>query len=170
MNTSFDNPARVGALDAVTIIPAGAGERLSVIGHDLQFKLTSAETGGALSLWLENVPPGGGPPPHIHHSEDEIFLVLEGEITFWSETGTTRAGPGTVVFGPRRVPHTFRNTGDRTAHMAVIVTPGGFEDFFRASARPAGDTSPAFPPSPDAIARAIAAAPRAGLEFLHPAA
>lgn len=166
MNTSFDKPPRAEALRAVTVIGPDQGENLNVLGHRLQLKLSSADTGGALSLWFETVPPGGGPPPHVHHSEDEIFLVLDGEITFWSEAGTTRAGPGHIAYGPRGVAHTFKNTGARDARMVVLATPGGFEEFFRAVAQPADGTGPTFPPSPQTISRALAAGPQHGLTFV----
>jgi hypothetical protein len=27
------------------------------------------------------VPTGGGPPPHIHHAEDETFYIVEGKCS-----------------------------------------------------------------------------------------
>lgn len=48
-------------------------------GNEILFKLTTENTGGRLSLGLATVPAGkGGPPPHIHHHGEEVFLVLEG--------------------------------------------------------------------------------------------
>jgi mannose-6-phosphate isomerase-like protein (cupin superfamily) len=38
------------------------------------------QTGGAFTLLEAVVPLGGGPPPHIHHLEDEVFVILEGEL------------------------------------------------------------------------------------------
>lgn len=150
------------------IIPPDAGEALCVLGHRQQLKLDSRRTAGALALWFETVPPGGGPPPHIHHAEDEIFIVLEGEITFWSEQGTTVAQPGSVVHVPRSVAHTFSNATDKAAKMVAFVTPGGFEDFFRQADQVSKRTSAAFPPPPEAVKQLVSVAPDYGLEFIQP--
>lgn len=50
-------------------------------GDRYSFKTTSAESGGAHALFEMHVKPGSGTPPHIHHAEDEMFYVLEGELS-----------------------------------------------------------------------------------------
>ncbi|MFL6085518.1 MAG: cupin domain-containing protein [Mycobacterium sp.] len=47
------------------------------------------------------------PPPHRHRREDEIFCVLEGEYEFVVGDRTIPATAGSVVYGPRNIPHTF---------------------------------------------------------------
>jgi len=37
------------------------------------FLVTGEQTGGAYFVMEALVPPGGGPPPHIHRNEDETF-------------------------------------------------------------------------------------------------
>lgn len=92
--------------------------------------LVSGETNGQFLLAEVEVEPGYGPPPHVHTREDEIFLVQSGQFEFWIDGTTTRVGPGTVVFAPRNIPHTFRGAGDGTARAIVMVTPGALEQFF----------------------------------------
>ena len=53
-----------------------------VVSDLVTFKITSAETGGAYSLFETQTPPQAGSPRHIEHREEEAFLVLEGEYTF----------------------------------------------------------------------------------------
>ena len=66
-------------------IPPGEGARsLRVMGVLVTCKLPSQMTGGAYALFEETTQPGDGPPPHIHHREDESFYVLEGEYEFLS--------------------------------------------------------------------------------------
>ena len=41
------------------------------------------------------------------------------------------AGPGTWVFKPRNEWHTFWNAGDTPCEIIEIISPAGFENFFR---------------------------------------
>lgn len=166
MNTTIPSP-EVVSRPAVAVLDLEAGEPLAVVGEQIRLLRTSENTGGSCAVWREIVPPGGGPPPHIHHAEDEVFVILDGELTFWSEHGTWTAGAGAVAFAPRGVAHTFKNNSGKPARMVVMVTPGGFEDFLRESAAPHSANRPVFPPTADDIARAFAAAPRHGLEFIR---
>ena len=59
----------------------GKGRTISVVGDVYRFLATGAETNGKYALWEAIVPPGGGPPPHVHSREEEGFYILEGEIT-----------------------------------------------------------------------------------------
>src|SRR5262249_32876090 len=61
---------------------AGEGRTIAVVGDVYRFLATGEDTDGKYALWEAFVPPGGGPPPHVHSREEEGFYVLEGEITF----------------------------------------------------------------------------------------
>jgi quercetin dioxygenase-like cupin family protein len=112
------------------IIPAGEGPVFEAFGDTAQMKLSGKHTGDTLAIALGMTPPGGGPPPHLHRNEDEIFLVLEGRLSFLANGAWTEAGPGTVVYVPRGAVHTFRNIGDAPSRQWIITTPSGFESFF----------------------------------------
>jgi quercetin dioxygenase-like cupin family protein len=120
-----------GAAMAARIIPPTEGERLSAFGDTIVFKLGGHDTGEALTLALGTVPPGGGPPPHRHLAEDELFIVLSGREEFLVNGAWTPVEPGTVVYLPRGTVHTFRNVGDVPSQHWVLTTPGGFDRFFR---------------------------------------
>src|SRR5262245_18354296 len=62
-------------------LPAGSGPVYWGPGDEVTFMLTGAETGGAFCLAAVSVPPGGGPPPHIHDREDETLYLLQGALT-----------------------------------------------------------------------------------------
>jgi mannose-6-phosphate isomerase-like protein (cupin superfamily) len=113
------------------VVAAGGGERLNVLGEDIRVKLSGAETRGEFALFLETTPPNAGPPPHIHGNEDETFVVIEGEYEFLVGSETKRVKAGDVVYGPKGVPHTFKNVGAVVGRMYVTATPAGFENFFR---------------------------------------
>src|SRR5881394_1594984 len=58
------------------------GRTIAVVGDVYRFLATGDDTNGKYALWEAIVPPGGGPPPHVHSREEEGFYILEGEITF----------------------------------------------------------------------------------------
>jgi len=95
-----------------------------------EFLVPSAATGGALSVFRSTLPEGFAPPRHIHTREDEVFLIEEGEALFDVDGRFLVAGPGTTVFMPRGVPHTFR-VQSPVARILGVMTPGGFEALFR---------------------------------------
>jgi quercetin dioxygenase-like cupin family protein len=148
-------------------LPAGAGAAYWGPGELMTFLITGEERGGAFFAADISVVPGGGTPPHIHRREDESFRVLEGTLTIQVGENTITASPGDLVYLPRGIAHSFKNTGDKTARAEVWVAPAGLEEFFVEVFEPAADRF-APPPSvsPELIGRALAAAPRYGLELL----
>jgi mannose-6-phosphate isomerase-like protein (cupin superfamily) len=115
------------------VIHLGAGEgskSLWVLGELVTYKTTSKQTGGAYSLFEVASRPGGGPPPHVQHREDESFYVLEGEYEFLNEDRTVMAGAGSLVYVPRGNLHAYRNVGTTPGRMLVSQTPGGLHERF----------------------------------------
>lgn len=97
--------------------------------------LSTADTGGALSIVESITQPGYGPPRHVHHAEDETFVLLSGDCDFWMGGEIHPRGPGEAFFVPRGSEHTFRVSGDRPGRHLTILSPGGFEAFFAEMAR-----------------------------------
>lgn len=95
------------------------------------FQVDAAETDGALSSWIEEVPPGGGPPLHVHTLEVETFTLLEGSLQFALDDRSLTAKAGETVVIPKGTPHTFHNASNTVARALVSLTPGGGERFFR---------------------------------------
>lgn len=146
------------------------GKELSLVGDRITLKLTGKHTNNALLLGEEVTPPGGGTPPHVHRHEDETFCVLEGEYEFSLGDTTIRAAAGSVVHGPRKVPHRFTNVGALPARMLVIVTPAGLEAFFEEAGEEATDGSSPSSVSEVEIAKLLVAAPKYGIEIQVPLA
>ncbi|MFD1342644.1 cupin domain-containing protein [Litorisediminicola beolgyonensis] len=92
--------------------------------------LATEDSQGAMSITDSVSPPNSGPPRHIHHDADEVFVILSGECEFWLAGETFYRGPGETAFIPRGVEHTFRVVGDAPCRHLLILTPGGFEGFF----------------------------------------
>ncbi|MFA9272756.1 MAG: cupin domain-containing protein [Baekduiaceae bacterium] len=103
-------------------------------GGPLIFKVRGEQTGGRLTALENTIAPGDGPPVHVHEAQDEIWLVLEGELEFRIGEEEADAPTGTFVYVPRGVPHAFRNPGDTPARLLVLFTPAGMERFFDAFA------------------------------------
>jgi uncharacterized RmlC-like cupin family protein len=78
-----------------------------------------------------------GPPLHIHHAEDEILQILEGIVRIVCGDTDLTLGPGAFAYLPRGVPHTFWVRGTEPARMLAIFTPGGVEQMFAESGKPA---------------------------------
>jgi quercetin dioxygenase-like cupin family protein len=112
-------------------------------------KLTGRETDGQFSVTELLVPPGYVVPTHVHEREDELFQVLEGELTVTVGDETFVAPSGAFVFGPRGVPHQIAAGADAPARYLVLYTPAGFEGFIEASSVTAAARElPPPPPTP----------------------
>ncbi len=156
--------------DLVRYVPARTGPVYWGPGNQLTFLITGKETGGAYFLAEMSVQPGGGPPPHIHHREDESFHILEGTLTIQVGANTITASAGDFAFLPRGIVHSFKNNGEGCAKALVSTTPAGLENYFAEVFEPAADRNSAQPPPSKAmLARAMEAAPRYDLELLSPA-
>ncbi len=87
---------------------------------------TGDDTGGVVGALDERCVRGVAAPLHIHEREDEVFYVLDGEITFLAGETAIRARAGTFVYLPRLIAHGFRVETDE-ARVFNFVTPAGFE-------------------------------------------
>jgi mannose-6-phosphate isomerase-like protein (cupin superfamily) len=110
-------------------LDADGGERLRFSDAEFVVKASSDTTGGAFTI-IEEVAPLDT-PLHVHKNEDELFYVLEGEHVFQCGEDEFHVGPGGIVFAPRGVPHAHRRVVPRTGRFLTLVSPAGFEGFFR---------------------------------------
>jgi len=138
-------------------------------GGLMTFLATGEDTHGQFALIEAVGRRGSDAPPHIHHREDEIFYVLEGEIVFSVSDRTIRGTPGTMIFLPRDLRHSFTIESEQY-RMLILVTPAGFEGWFREFGVPAPAMTlpPANEPAYGEVQRMLEAAPRYGLEFVLP--
>ena len=91
-----------------------------------------AETGGTFSLVEHPIPPRTLVAPlHLHTREDEYSYVLEGRMGAQLGDDVVFAEAGDLVFKPRGQWHTFWNAGDTPCRILEIISPAGFEHFFR---------------------------------------
>lgn len=149
-----------------TIRKPNEGRRIGIVGDLYRFLATGEETDGKYATFEAIVPPGSGPPPHIHSREEESFFVLEGEMIFQLGEERIVAGEGTFVNMPMGSLHCFRNESDKTARLLISVAPAGLEKmFFEVGTPLADDAKTAPPPSEADIEKLLEAAPRYGIEI-----
>ena len=146
--------------------PADAGSSYWGPGDVYRFLVTGEETGGSYFAMEAIVPPGGGPPPHIHRNEDETFYVVEGSCDIRLGDDWVTAGVGDFVNVPRGAVHCFHNAGNAPMRMILTFTPAGIERFFEETLERAYDLTQQCPDNLAEVgARYAAAAPRYGMEF-----
>lgn len=105
--------AILGGLGARLMIEAeDAGKRFALVEHPMQARALAA-------------------PMHRHHREDEYSFVLEGSIGALLGDSVVIGSPGDLIFKPREQWHTFWNAGDAPARILEVISPAGFENYFR---------------------------------------
>ena len=113
-------------LPAATALPvvltATEGEMLNVLGAPMLVKSDAARA--AVFVADHVVPPGYGVPPHSHDDEDEVFYILDGELTLDFVNGNRLARTGDTVVLPRGGVHGFRNVSATPVRFLVIAADG----------------------------------------------
>jgi mannose-6-phosphate isomerase-like protein (cupin superfamily) len=113
-------------------IQAEGGEQVELGGLGIVWKIESAETSDRFSVVHHPLAPHAlAAPLHRHTREDEYSYVLEGTLGALLGDEVVTAGPGTWVFKPRNQWHTFWNAGATRCEIIEIISPAGFENFFR---------------------------------------
>jgi mannose-6-phosphate isomerase-like protein (cupin superfamily) len=98
----------------------------------VRFLIDDADTGERFSFVEHPMSPRAlAAPLHLHTREDEYSFVLQGRMGALLGDEIVEAGPGDLVFKPRNQWHTFWNAGDEPCRILEIISPAGFEHFFR---------------------------------------
>ena len=116
-------PTIVGPADGESVTLQTIGVRFMIPGADSETRFSLVEhpmSARALAA-----------PLHRHNREDEYSFVLEGRMGALLGDEVVEAGPGDLVHKPRGQWHTFWNAGDEPARILEIISPAGFEHFFR---------------------------------------
>lgn len=152
-----------------TLTKPNEGKVIGVVGDLYRFLAVGEDTDGRYATIEATVPPGGGPPPHIHSREEESFYILEGEITFQIGEDRFVATAGMFANMPIGSLHSFKNASNKPAKMLISVAPAGLEKMFLEVGQPVepgATTVP--PPSREEIEKLLAIAPRYGVEIRVP--
>ena len=153
---SFGETGNPPPVTAGFMLDADAGEAYWWLGSLTINKVRGQATHGGIDVVDHRVPPGYAPPRHIHRDQDEIFFVIDGSFQVHCADRTWTAGPGSLVFLPRDVPHGFTVSDDGPGRTLLINAPAGFADLIEDLGEPAtqlalpGDDVPV--PDPDRAA------------------
>jgi mannose-6-phosphate isomerase-like protein (cupin superfamily) len=114
-----------------TVVGPNDGKAGFLGGIGVRFMVDGDESGGGFSLVEHPMPPRAlAAPLHRHNREDEYSFVIEGRMGALLGDEVLEAGPGDLVFKPRKQWHTFWNAGDEPCRILEIICPAGFEKYF----------------------------------------
>lgn len=114
---------------APEVLAPGTGHHLHFLNHLATVKVRPGDH-GALSVVEFTAPRGFGPPLHRHEHEDELFVVLDGELAFQAGGNeATVVGAGGVALLPHGIPHTFQVRSDTARFTCVNASRTGAPRF-----------------------------------------
>ena len=116
---------------------ASSSDQLWFLDTYITIRISEADGEDGISVLEHRAPHGDSPPLHIHHTEDEVFQILEGEFRFLIDGQEHRAGAGEIVFAPKGTPHSYRVESVAGGRWQTITVNRDFERFVREMARPA---------------------------------
>jgi quercetin dioxygenase-like cupin family protein len=116
--------------------PGAETEPFWFLGGRSRVLVPGGETNGALSVMEFLDTAGHAPPHHIHEDEDEVWFVLDGEVSFFVADQRIDLHTGQIAHGPRGVPHSYLVRSE-TARLAVVFSPSCVEQWFTANGTPA---------------------------------
>lgn len=105
------------------------GQVLRVLGDQVTLKLPSDQSPHGMAIVTVRVPAGSG-TPCVRHVEEEVYFVLEGELTMHTPTERHRLQAGDMVHLPPGAPHGYRNAADRPATFLAWTVGGPMDRFF----------------------------------------
>jgi quercetin dioxygenase-like cupin family protein len=112
------------------VLAPGEGKAIMLFAVRFDYKVTSADAGGALAALEVTIPPRTLIKPHNHSREDEFTVVLAGTVGARVGDEVVEAEAGASMVKPRGVPHAMWNVGAEPARVLEFLSPGGLEDYF----------------------------------------
>ena len=118
-------------MSAPFIVRPGEGRTLDLGNFQVVVLADGAVTSGAFSvLRTQGEPADFGPPMHVHRDAAEAFYVLEGTYLMYVEKRHYRCPPGSFVYVPPNVPHTFKVVSASPGTKLNIFSPAAMVGFF----------------------------------------
>ena len=131
-------------------IAAGEGRlhghvRLQGVNYNiLDLKVSGQDTAGGMAIFEQiSLTPRRGTPLHVHHRQNEVFYVLEGEYYFQVGDDKFRLKAGDSIFLPQKVPHAWTQVAEKGKMVVVFQPAGKMEEFFVALAALKQEPTPA---------------------------
>jgi quercetin dioxygenase-like cupin family protein len=134
-------------------------EQMDMGGDVLRLLVGVEQSDGSISV-IGGLIYGGGPPLHVHDDEDEVVVVLDGELSYRVGEQRGTVSTGGLLWFPRMVPHTIANLSNRPCRFLTVATPGGIEQLFRAQSEYLASLAPGTSPDAAEMERLPGAASR----------
>lgn len=132
MSTTILPPPTPPPFPAPVAIPSGAGRHFDLGGLGIDWKIDGIHSEGRFAVVHHPLAPKAlAAPLHRHHQEDEYSYVVSGTLGALLGEDVVTAGPGSWVFKPRGQWHTFWNASEAPCEIIEVISPAGFEDYFR---------------------------------------
>ncbi|MCY1136587.1 cupin domain-containing protein [Actinoplanes sp. Pm04-4] len=112
------------------------------LGGQVRVLVPGEATGGAVSVMEFTDIAGHAPPMHIHDNEDEVWIVLDGKVSFFVGDQKFDLEPGQAAHGPRGVAHSYLVRSDK-AKLAAVFAPGHVENWFTGNGSPVANVDDA---------------------------
>jgi quercetin dioxygenase-like cupin family protein len=145
--------------DGYALSAGNALEVLDMGGDELRVLVGAEQSHGTVSI-IAGVMHGGGPPLHVHDDEDEVVIVVHGELAYQLGERVGTLGAGGLLWMPRGVPHTIASSSSEACRFMTLATPGGLEALFKAQSDYFASLPPGAAPDPIAMAALPGAARR----------
>lgn len=108
------------------------GQNFDFGGFDVHWKVEGSDTAQQFAIVHHRLAPRAlAAPLHYHHNEDELSYVVQGTLGALLCHEVVTAKQGAWVFKPRGQWHTSWNAGDEPCEVIEVISPAGFENYFR---------------------------------------
>ncbi len=97
----------------------------------LDVKISGADNDGGMSMFEQtSISQGKGTPLHVHHFQNEIFFVEEGDYFFKAGDEEFHLSAGESIFLPLKVPHAWTQISEKGKMLVIFQPAGKMENFF----------------------------------------
>jgi quercetin dioxygenase-like cupin family protein len=112
-----------GSGEKCRFIPESAQTAVWLLGGLAQVRVPGEATRETFTIVQHTGARGYTTPLHVHHYEDEVFLVLEGTLRMICDGDEVVAEAGSTTIVPRTVPHGFVAISDQARFLTIHSTP-----------------------------------------------
>lgn len=106
------------------------GLSIDWLGQRVRLPIRTSDTSGRFSAQLGTIQPNFFNPPHVHTREDEVFYVLEGELTLRVADRKLTLHAGELAYAPAGLPHQVFNRTNKPTKTLVLLTGDTIEQAF----------------------------------------
>ncbi len=117
-----------GAGSAGRVVRSNERRQVAYTGLGAVDEFLTPPTATRLQLILSTIQPGGGTgdEPYTHESDEEVVVILEGELDLWVADEHHHLATGDTITYSSRLPHRNVNRGSTPARVLFCITPPSF--------------------------------------------